>query len=345
MVQAATNTPEQGTGSTIHGAAGVIESLLADSEDVDTQQAPSSEEKADEAAVEDNQSVEEPEQGSIEDVESADVEDQPSEEEEQAEPEDGEVQYFDVNGEQLSFDDLKSGYLRQQDYTRKTQDLSDQRKQFTEAAEDQATRIREERERLQQERQQVQQYMQEFMPQEPDWNKLYQDDPAEYAAQRENWRSWQDRKKELDEQQGKEQAQQQQQHQQQMQQLLQEEYGKLAEAIPEWQDQNTAQSEKQRLLNWSQRVGYSQDEMNSVVDHRALVVARKAMLYDELMDKQAKTKPKAKKQGSPKPAKPGAKSQVNPQRKAVETARDRSRKSGNVKDAAQLIELMLPDEE
>lgn len=37
-------------------------------------------------------------------------------------------QLFEVNWEQLTFEELQAGYLRQQDYTRKTQELAEERK-------------------------------------------------------------------------------------------------------------------------------------------------------------------------------------------------------------------------
>jgi len=39
------------------------------------------------------------------------------------------TQVFEVNGEQVSLDELQKGYMRQSDYTRKTQDLAQQRQQ------------------------------------------------------------------------------------------------------------------------------------------------------------------------------------------------------------------------
>lgn len=38
---------------------------------------------------------------------------------------------FDINGETISIDELKKGYMRQSDYTRKTQELSKTKKENT----------------------------------------------------------------------------------------------------------------------------------------------------------------------------------------------------------------------
>jgi hypothetical protein len=47
-----------------------------------------------------------------------------------AEPNASEPTTFEVSGEQVSLDDLKAGYLRQADYTRKTQKLAEDQKKY-----------------------------------------------------------------------------------------------------------------------------------------------------------------------------------------------------------------------
>ena len=39
---------------------------------------------------------------------------------------------IEVNGEMLTLEEVKRGYMRQSDYTKKTQELSEQRKETTE---------------------------------------------------------------------------------------------------------------------------------------------------------------------------------------------------------------------
>lgn len=43
---------------------------------------------------------------------------------------DGQEQVFSIDGEELTLEELKSWYLRQSDYTKKTQELSDKRKEL-----------------------------------------------------------------------------------------------------------------------------------------------------------------------------------------------------------------------
>jgi hypothetical protein len=164
------------------------------------------------------------------------------------------------------------------------------------------------------------------------WDKLYQEDPLEWAKQRDAYR---DRKESLAKVQAErervnqeQQAQQMQQHQQ----YLVEQQERLLERIPEWRDEDTAMREKQAIITHAQRMGFSEQELATASDSRAIEVLRKAYLYDELMankpaaQKKVKKAPKVVKSGTPK-----SKKQVNANRS--KQALERLTKTGS-KDAA-----------
>lgn len=169
------------------------------------------------------------------------------------------------------------------------------------------------------------------------WDKLYQEDPLEWAKQRDAYR---DRKESLAKVQAErervnqeQQAQQMQQHQQ----YLVEQQERLLERIPEWRDEDTAMREKQAIITHAQRMGFSEQELATASDSRAIEVLRKAYLYDELMankpaaQKKVKKAPKVVKSGTPK-----SKKQVNANRS--KQALERLTKTGS-KDAA--VDLLL----
>jgi hypothetical protein len=169
------------------------------------------------------------------------------------------------------------------------------------------------------------------------WDKLYQEDPLEWARQRDAYR---DRKESLARVQAErervnqeQQAQQMQQHQQ----YLVEQQERLLERIPEWRDEDTAMREKQAIITHAQRMGFSEQELATASDSRAIEVLRKAYLYDELMankpaaQKKVKKAPKVVKSGTPK-----SKKQVNANRS--KQALERLTKTGS-KDAA--VDLLL----
>lgn len=79
----------------------------------------------------------------------------------------------------------------------------------------------------------------------------------------------------------------------------------LLGAIPEWKDEKTRTAEKAALVKYlTGPVGLTQEQVAVVADHRMIVMARKAMNWDELQTKTDAAKQKVVK--IPKVLKPGA---------------------------------------
>ena len=170
------------------------------------------------------------------------------------------------------------------------------------------------------------------------WDKLYADNPAEFVRQREVHR---DRKEALQNVQAEQQRVQQesiQQAQVARQQYLADENEKLLSALPEWNDPEVANSEKQAIISYAQRsLGFSDEEVANISDSRGVLALRKAYLYDELMAKKPQAQKKVKK--APKvtrSGKPATKAQANANR--GKKALERLNKTGS-KDAA--VDLLL----
>lgn len=87
---------------------------------------------------------------------------------------------------------------------------------------------------------------------------------------------------------------------QQRQSILAQEQQKLHEAMPDWKDPSKFADANRALRSYGEKLGYTQQELDSVVDHRALVVLEKARRYDELMTKGPTAV--ANKAAQPKPA-------------------------------------------
>lgn len=151
-----------------------------------------------------------------------------------------------------------------------------------------------ERKQLPHERVQLQQAIQHYTSQlaafmqqvQPNWEQLLQNDTAEYVRQRHMWDTH------LAELQRAQQAQSQLEQQQQAEQAQQlqawalEERQKLLDALPEWQDPKKKDAEIDALNAYLRDVGFSEQERYSIVDHRIILTARKAMLYDQLLKSQ-----------------------------------------------------------
>ena len=78
----------------------------------------------------------------------------------------------------------------------------------------------------------------------------------------------------------------------------------LLEALPAWKDEKVRTAEQKRIAGYLAKQELTEDEIGSLSDHRLVLIARNAMLYDELQ----KAKPKVAKKVAKKPrvVKPGS---------------------------------------
>jgi len=235
---------------------------------------------------------------------------------------------------EVTLDELQKGYSRTQDYTRKTQQIAEVRKQ-TEA---ELQAVRAEREQYAQLLSALESQVQQVAQPNIDWDRLYQEDPIEWVRQREVMRDNQEKAAAIQSEKQRLSQLSQQEQAQFMQQKLQHEQEALLAAIPDWKDAKKAQAEKALLVEFGQKIGFTPDELKNVVDHRAVLMLRKAALYDQMMSKRGNIKPVTN--NGPRPAKPGAAGRVSNTTEAVR-AQQRVAKTGRVDDAANAIFQLL----
>ena len=261
---------------------------------------------------------------------------QSEENEESEEEEKPQVFTVKVDGKEVevTLDELQKGYSRTQDYTRKTQQIAEVRKQ-TEA---ELQAVRAEREQYAQLLGALEAQIQQAEQPNIDWDRLYQEDPIEWVRQRELMRENQEKNAAIQSEKQRLSQLSQQEQLQQRNQILQQEQEALIAAIPEWKDPKKAAAEKAMLVQFGQKAGFSPDELKNVVDHRAVVMLRKAALYDQMMSKRGQIKPVTN--NGPKPAKPGAAGRVSSNTEAMR-AQQRLAKTGRVDDAADAIYKLL----
>ena len=258
-------------------------------------------------------------------------EDGDSEEEEQPQ-----VFTVKVDGKEVdvTLEELQKGYSRTQDYTRKTQQIAEVRKQ-TEA---ELQEVRAEREQYAQLLGALQAQVQQAAQPNIDWDRLYNEDPIEWVRQREVMRENQEKAAAIQSEQQRLAQLSQREQLQQREALLAQEQEALVAAIPEWKDAKKAQAEKAMLVQFGQKIGFTPDDLKNVVDHRAVVMLRKAALYDQMMSKRGQIKPVTN--NGPRPAKPGAAGRVSSNTEAMR-AQQRLAKTGRVDDAADAIYKLL----
>jgi hypothetical protein len=258
-------------------------------------------------------------------------EDENSEEEEQPQ-----VFTVKVDGKEVevSLEELQKGYSRTQDYTRKTQQIAEVRKH----AEAELQAVRAEREQYAHLLGALEAQVQQATQPNIDWERLYQEDPIEWVRQREVMRENQEKNAAIQSEKQRLSQLSQQEQMQQHQMVLQHEQEALVAAIPEWKDSKKAAAEKAMLVQFGQKAGFSPDELKNVLDHRAVVLLRKAALYDQMVSKRGQIKPVTN--NGPRPAKPGAAGRVSNNTEALR-AQQRLAKTGRVDDAADAIYKLL----
>ena len=245
---------------------------------------------------------------------------------------------FEVDGQELSADELRKGYLRQSDYTKKTQSLSEQRKEMESLTEQYNSQLQQ----IQAERQQYIQHLQALSENQDikkfdiDWERLRLEDPLEYVTKRQEFQEAKEKAEEVKTKAKQAMARSAAEKEQQWAKVVEDEKSKLIAALPEWGETDSQRQLATELRSYAQTQGYSEPEIDSLVDHRSFLVLRKAMLYDQMQN----ANPKAKKlKGKPKVIRAGkGASRTQAQRDALKTKRNQLKISGHVRDAAKVFE-------
>ncbi len=249
-----------------------------------------------------------------------------------------------INGktQKVNLDELKEGYSKGSDYTRKTMELSEQRRSIDtelDTISKDKEAVKKMRDDYAQKLQVVEQNLQ--TDDNIDWVALAQSDPTDYAIKKAEY----DRKKELQSQVQQERqklAEQQRKEQEQIyQNHIQNERGKLIEAMPIFGDEKKAPKIMKDIGEFAMKQGYTEQEVNMVVDHRAVKTLHDAMKYNQLLER------KNLKDKKVKPANRVVSSEGKNETKSTDKVlrvNDRMKqlkKSGNIKDAQKVLSAML----
>ena len=332
---------EQEDGSIVAAQEAIL-GLLNSSEQPETEQATTTEEleSTEETPDEESEAVSEDESEEVE-------EEDESEESESEEPEAEEeelVYEVRVDGEtrQVSLDELLNGYSRQSSFTKKSQQLAEDRKAMESLQQQYNTEVSQ----IQQERQQYAQYLQNVIENSKldewgsiDWEALKRDDPIEFTVKREEFRMAQDQVRQLQAEQASAQQKVHQAQQQQWADTVKSEHAALVGKLPEWGKPESQRELAGKLRDYAKGQGYQDEEIDTLVDHRSFIVLNKARMYDELQRSDVKSK---KLKNKPRVIRGGKASSKNTEAKSKRTAKmKRLRQTGHVNDAATLLEDMM----
>jgi len=237
---------------------------------------------------------------------------------------------------QVPLSELLNGYQRQSDYTKKTMEAAEQRK----TADAETQKAQQERQQYAGELQRMAVQLEGVLEQQSqiDWNALIEADPVEYLKQQQLFQQ----RQALYQQNTQERQKLFQQHQhdqaQAHQSYLAQQRDELLAKLPDWKDEAKADAGKAALAKFLTEEGFAGDEISTITDHRQVLIAHKAMLYDQLMAK-ANVQAKKVQEAPQRVVKPGVTSNGTPDGRT--TAAKRHERNGTVETGAQVFRQFL----
>ena len=250
------------------------------------------------------EAVEETDEEALEEEVEEESEDEPEATDEEDESEEVEVEErktyrVKASGveKDVTLDELVSGYQKSTDYTQKSQTLAEERTKVEAHAQEIQNAMRT-REAYAQKLSQVEQYLTSQAKPSENLEELKENDPIQYAI---TVAEQTEASKKINTiRQERQKVAQEQQHYrlQQQNQVVANEALMLSERVKEFSDPKKAEQIKNDIRTFGKSVGFSDQELSQVYDHRHVMILQKAMAYDKLqkanpgVNKKLKSAPK-----------------------------------------------------
>ncbi len=251
-----------------------------------------------------------------------------------------------VNGvnQKVNLNELMKGYSRESDYTKKTMDLSNQRKEVESMQEN----LKKEFDAVKSSRDQYATQLEILtnnlqQEEKVNWDQLYQADRAEYVRRK----AESDKRKEALDNAREEQKRIQQEQQAEQEKVYNEyianERKILSEKLPQYADKNKSAEFTRRLTNFAKESGYSDQEIAMMVDHRAVLLLADAYRYNQLKKTKLADKKvnKTSKVVTSNASNIREDSEVN---QNIDKRMSRLKKSGHLRDAQSVLKEMYFNE-
>ena len=183
-----------------------------------------------------------------------------------------------VAGQELevTLDELRNGYSRDADYRQKTEELSNQRKNFQSESEKQRQDYSQKLNELNQRLSTAQQDLNAEIN-SADLDRMYDEDPTEAARVERKLKKKQDALN-----QSLQQAQAEQKEQ--FSSFLQDQQKKLVSKMPEFSDPAKASNLKANMKSTLNNYGFNDQEVAQVYDHRIVMLVNDAMKYRSMQN-------------------------------------------------------------
>jgi len=290
----------------------------ADPPQDEPEESPEEQEETEESGVQED--LEDEEEDSSEEPDEEDSEDESSEE-------DDFVWHIPGEGE-LTTQEVKDGYLRQADYTRKTQKLADEKREF----EQEISTVREKGQKYDEYLERLDTVLDSLMPKEEDLSELRKSNPAEYAARMADIQKMRDKQKAVQEERERRSQEKAQELQTVLAKEIEREQELLLQAIPEWKDSAIRDTESKEMVAVAKSLGFTDEELGVVTDHRVVKLLRMAAQQSRKEGLKPIVQKRTKR--APTVARPGAKKRRPTKKGQSQKLRENLRKTGSVHDAA-----------
>lgn len=270
----------------------------------------------------------------------ADTDDgEPQPTEQDADPETGtpqpqsEPQYeVQVDGKKSSIpvSELVKGYQRQAVFTQRSQSLADERRAFES-----------ERDAVGKERSQYSRLLGALKAQvegdgqEPDWDALQRDDPVAYSIEWARWGQRQRKLQAINAEQRRVAEAEAEEGKKALRAHIDAEFAALLEKVPEYRDEKVRMKDRDTIRSFAvSTYGFSEAEINQLIDHRAIMVLRDARAYRALKGKAPLVEKRVIEQDAPLSRNRGQPAGQPAVR--VKAAAERLNRTGKLQDAVEL---------
>lgn len=239
------------------------------------------------------------------------------------------------DGAEVDEDEAVKGYLRQSDYTRKTQQVAEERKKLE-------GELRPQVERYAKQLAELEAALKEMAPQEPNWKALRQTlPPEEFSARVAEWQLFERQQAAVKVEREKAEQEAAKLAAREHEENAKAAFDRLMTLIPEWKDDKVGKAERQQILEYVAPLGLTREHLAATTSPELFVILRDAARYHALKQKTGKSAPAPQKKAAapvlrPGAAQPATATVVSEQKKA----RDRAKASGRVEDAAARIRFL-----
>jgi hypothetical protein len=241
-----------------------------------------------------------------------------------------------VDGEEqkVKLKDLKANYSGEKAIEKRLQEASEARtyavhhgQQLYIALEAEAVRLA-----------RIDDFLQKVVEPEIDWEDLKKTNPARYLLERDRQREAKEKQDLVRSELTQTQVKQQKLIEQATDAYTTQEARALIKSIPEFADAEKAAPMMQKLANAASAYGYTPQEVGAVMDHRAMLVLRDAMKYQELMNgKQQTVKKTVPSTALLRPNAAKSNKPMSTAKKLQEGLRKKAMATGKVEDVAALL--------